>query len=90
MPQYNSRKRYDSPEFDPLWAAAQDLEIPISLHIGTNRPAPGESFGSIIDVASLFLVNGDYWARMSLADIFLSWVFERYPKLRVGSVEMMR
>ena len=28
---------YDSPEYDPVWAAAQDLRMPLGLHIATNR-----------------------------------------------------
>ena len=34
-------RSYDSPEYEPLWAAAQDLEIPLSLHFSTNRSDPG-------------------------------------------------
>ena len=87
IPAYNARLKYDSPEFGPLWASAQDLEMPISLHINSNRPTPDGEFGSAMHVVPLFLVNGDYWPRMSLADMILSGVFERYPKLQVGSAE---
>lgn len=30
---------YDRPEYEPFWAAAQDLEMPLSLRIATFRPA---------------------------------------------------
>ena len=30
-------KPYSSPEYDPFWAAAQDLQMPLSLHILTGR-----------------------------------------------------
>ena len=33
---------YDNPIYDPFWAAAQDLDLPLSLHIGTNRRMPSE------------------------------------------------
>ncbi len=33
------------------------------------------------------LVNVDHWVRMSHARLTLSGVFERYPKLQVGSIE---
>ena len=35
-------KPYYLPEYEPLWVAAQDLQIPLSLHTGTNRPGPGQ------------------------------------------------
>ena len=34
-------RSYDSPEYEPLWAAAQDSEMPLSLHVGTNRQGVG-------------------------------------------------
>ena len=74
---------YDSPEYEPLWAAAQDLEMPLGMHLGTNR---GSEFRDDTIKLSSF-VNIDHWVRASLADIILSGVFERYPKLHVGAVE---
>ena len=32
--------------------------------------------------------NADHWVRQSLGDMIYSGVFERYPELHVGSVEM--
>ena len=80
-------KGYYSHDYDPLWAAAQDLEIPLSLHIGSNRPGTGQEFGDIISARPSFLCNVDHWVRMSLGDMIFSGVFERFPKLQVGSVE---
>ena len=82
-------RSYDSPEYDPLWAAAQDLEIPLSLHIGTNRPGPGQvdSAHSKHARSAPYFINADYWVRMSFSHMIFSGVFERYPKLRVGAVE---
>ena len=90
IPIYTERLRYHSPEYEPLWAAAQDLEMPISLHITTNRPGPDKEYGGAqlnTTLAPHFIVTGDYWAKVSLCDIIYSGVFERYPKLRMGSVE---
>ena len=78
---------YDKPEYEPLWAAAQDLRMPLSLHVGTNRPGPGQQFQDIDTQTAAFSANLDIWVRMSLASIIFSGVFERYPKLQVGSVE---
>lgn len=34
-------RQYDQPIYDPFWAAAQDLDLPLSLHVATNRPGRG-------------------------------------------------
>ena len=79
---------YDTPEYEPLWAAAQDLQMPLSLHIGTGRPGQGPgSFENVIGISPSFFANVDHWVRMSLGQMIFSGVFERYPKLQVGSVE---
>ena len=81
-------RSYLSPEYEPLWAAAQDLEMPLGLHAGTNRPGPGQEFATIESVSAGFFANIDHWVRVSLSHIIFSGVFERYPKLQMGSVEM--
>ena len=78
---------YDSPIYEPLWAAAQDMEMPLSLHISTNRPGPGQQWENVDTLKSSFICNVDHWVRISLADIIYGGVFERYPKLMIGSVE---
>ena len=78
---------YDMPEYEPLWAAAQDLGIPLSLHVGTNRPGPGMESQGVDTSTTAYMTNLDHWVRMSLARMIFSGVFERYPKLQVGSVE---
>ena len=76
-------REYKLPEYDLLWATAQDLQIPLALHIATNRP------GSSMDKFSpSSMTNIDHWVRMALADMIFSGVFDRYPKLQVGAVEM--
>ena len=79
---------YSLPEYEPLWAAAQDLDIPLSLHFGTNRAGAGQEFGDLDSLRPSFSANTDHWVRMSLGDMIFSGVFERYPKLQAGSIEM--
>ena len=82
-----ANRSYQTPEYEPLWASAQDLQMPLSLHTSTNRPAEGQEFANQDTLSMAFLTNQDHWVRMSLAHIIFSGVFERYPKLLVGSVE---
>ena len=81
-------RSYDRPEYEPLWAAAQDNAMPISLHIGTNRPGPGQEFADLDSASWSFMSNVDHWVRMSISNMIMAGVFERYPKLQVGSIEM--
>ena len=88
-------RRYWSPDFEPLWSAAEDLGMPLHLHILTNRRSFDEAihepasqvagFGG--DPSLAFLACHDHWPKMSLGDIIFSGVFERHPKLHVGAVE---
>ncbi len=75
--------------YDRLWWTAQDLEMPLLLHIATPRDGiPGCEF--TIDINALTaagLANADYWVRYSLTAMVFAGVFDRYPRLRVGSVE---
>ena len=80
-------RSYDKPEYEPLWAAAQDLGMPLGMHEGTNRPGPGQELADLDTVTPTFISNNDHWVRMSLGSIIFSGVFERYSKLQVGSVE---
>ncbi len=81
-------RAYDSSEYEPLWAAAQDLRMPLSLHIGTNRMTDISQIVDFETIRPAFFANVDHWVRMSLGHLILSGVFERYPKLQVGSIEM--
>ena len=81
-------RSYDLPEYDPFWAAAQDLGMPISLHVGTIRVPPGSGPLDFNALKPGFTANVDHWPRMSLAHMIFSGVFERYPKLQVGAVEV--
>ena len=75
-------ERYDSDRYEPLWATAEQLSMPLSLHLGTYRtPSPMQA------VRPSFYVNVSSCVQTSLADIIFSGVFDRYPNLRIGSIE---
>jgi predicted TIM-barrel fold metal-dependent hydrolase len=78
---------YDRPMYEPLWAAAQDLQMPLSLHIATFRPRAGVAYEDNRTARPALIANWDQYMKVSLAHMILAGVFERYPKLRVGSVE---
>ncbi len=80
-------RRYDGPEYEPLWAAAQDLGMPLSLHTGTTCEGRSRGAGpsSIRDASGR--ANKVYWPATSLCDMIFSGVFERYSRLKVAVVE---
>ena len=78
---------YDRPEYEPFWAAAQDLEMSLSLHIATFRPSPGIAYEDNRTARPGLIATWDRYVKVSLAHMILSGIFERYPRLRVGSVE---
>ena len=82
------KRNYTKPLYERLWATAQDLDMPLSLHFGTNRPGEGQEFEDLDSLRASFSANVDHWVRMSIGDMIFSGVFERFPKLRVGSIEM--
>ncbi|WP_255990080.1 amidohydrolase family protein [Chitinolyticbacter albus] len=76
---------YHQPCYEPLWAAAAALQMPLSLHVLTNHNGPyGVPFPQV-DYS--LRVNADYWVRMSLADMIFGGVFERHPGLVVETSE---
>lgn len=79
--------RYDYPAYERLWATAQELDMPLSLHTGTIRWRPGleariQGLGDSVNFSTR-----DYDIRESISAMIFSGVFERYPQLRVGAVE---
>ena len=78
--------------WDPLWAAAQACDLPVSFHIGAGTfddgfssermelTGAGRSNGVI--AISLFLDNGK-----QLVDLLFSGILPRFPELKVVSVE---
>jgi predicted TIM-barrel fold metal-dependent hydrolase len=73
---------YASPRYERFWAAAAVAGLPVSLHLGTTRDlsAPGES----IAVAYMMTILP---IQRALAQLLLGGVLERFPDLRVVSVE---
>ena len=84
---YQEGNSYGLPKFEPLWSAAEDLQIPVSLHAATNRPGSVSAQFAAETITLSNLANMDHWVRMSLADMTLNGVFERHPKLQVGAIE---
>src|SRR6266699_3268656 len=82
-------KPYRHAIYDRFWWTAQDVGMPLLLHIGTPRGGiPGCEFTmNLGELTGAGRSTTDYWVRYSLGAMIFAGVFDRYPKLRVGSVE---
>ncbi len=83
---------YLSRDYDPFWAAAQELAMPLSLHVFTrgNRAAQPAAEGPRTSEYMNFsraYVRGIHEVQDSLADIIQSGVLERFPRLKIVSAE---
>ncbi len=74
----------DDPTFEPFWATANELDLPICIHVGWYVPALTELF----DTQFMNRTFGIAVPSMIAMGCFLrTSVFDRYPNLRVGIFE---
>ena len=78
---------YTSPDYEPLWSAAVDLGMPLSLHLGANRVGAGGFESDMAHIRESYFAVCEQSVKESIADLIFAGVFDRYPTLRVGSVE---
>jgi predicted TIM-barrel fold metal-dependent hydrolase len=80
-------RRYDHPDYEPFWAAAQDLGMPISLHTATRRQGRirGAGANTLRDASSR--ATKAFYPGLSMCDMIFSGVFERHPRLQLAIVE---
>jgi uncharacterized protein len=92
QPQAHKMPILGSPHWNRFWAAAQDLDLPVSFHAGAGDlegvfskervMATGVGATNAVTAVGLFLDNGK-----QLVDLLFSGVLPRFPKLKVISVE---
>ena len=82
-----------SPKWDPLWEVCEDLQMPVHFHIGASItamnffgqyfwPSQDEYVKPAIGGSMLFIGN----ARVLINTVYAG-IFDRFPKLRMVSVE---
>ena len=78
---------YNHPAYEQFWAAAQDLEMPLSLHTGTTRWRHGEGTSGVAGNDDDIFPNQEHDTRQCIYRMIFAGVFERYPRLKVGAIE---
>jgi predicted TIM-barrel fold metal-dependent hydrolase len=72
---------YHHPRYEPVWAACQDLEMPVHVHSGAaDRASYGEHVG-------IYIAEVRWWSTRPLWFLLWSGIFERYPKLSFVTTE---
>ena len=79
---------YHHPKYDPLWAACQELEMPVNFHSG---PAPQEEYwgrdGGLPGGMGLFACEAEWTVVRPLTFFIWGGVLERFPRLKVVITE---
>jgi predicted TIM-barrel fold metal-dependent hydrolase len=93
---------FTHPDYDSVWARIQDAGLSIALHVGVNggsyNPVPSSFYrnGRALPPHSdgdaprdaLSYMSIQYNAELFLAAMIFDGVLERFPKLRIGVVEL--
>jgi predicted TIM-barrel fold metal-dependent hydrolase len=75
-------RQYRDPEFDPLWAAAVELDMAVTFHLGARVSRFKDKTNFLPDV-----VMGKPAMLEIPAIMIYGGVFDRFPKLRIGLIE---
>src|SRR5438552_9630351 len=80
-----NERPYSHPDYEPFWAAAQELNLPLSLHILTSRRGMGSDFfkGNLARQVAVL----HHEIERSLSVFVLDGVLERFPNLKIVSAE---
>ena len=83
-------RSWGHPDFDPVWAAAQDLDLSVGIHLAANKEYTGSQFYRDRDPGFMYVtMNIIQDPRQCLTTMLYDGVFERFPKLRVATIEAM-
>jgi predicted TIM-barrel fold metal-dependent hydrolase len=95
MPDALSDVPYYAPAWEPFWEAANALEMPITMHIGSGQPSPAAASGGM-SAAALENLKGaalvGWYQQCLMMGATLGWltfsgVFERHPNVHVIMTE---
>jgi predicted TIM-barrel fold metal-dependent hydrolase len=80
-------RRYDQSEYEPFWAAAAALDLPLSLHTATRRQGKIRGAGEVTLRDASSRATKAFYPALSMCDLIFSGVFERHPRLTLAIVE---
>ena len=85
MPTYvQSGLDLGQPEFDPVYAAAQELDVPVGFHATAQVAVGNTRFHKYLGV---HMTSHPFEQMLSMVSVISNGVLDRFPKLRVGFLE---
>ena len=66
-----------APDYEPIWAACEELSMPVNHHSGSAAP----DYGDYPEAKVMFLLEVTWWAHRALWNLIFSGVLERHPDL---------
>jgi len=85
-----SRPAYHSSIYDPFWAAVQETEMPISLHLNTGgRKSSAYTLTEEQHIGQVYtkMVMAQHEVQESILSLIFGGVLERFPALKIVSAE---
>lgn len=92
LPQAIPDKMWHHPDYDPVWQAAAELEVPLAIHgmdSATGKPLLGERYNGVVGGARSVgtLIGFPFENMLALAHFMLSGILDRFPTLRLLVLE---
>jgi predicted TIM-barrel fold metal-dependent hydrolase len=75
---------YYDPHYDPMWAACQDLDMPVHIHGGSGTPSYGD-YGAVSML--IYATETVYFAHRPLWFLIWGGVLERFPRMKLVFTE---
>lgn len=72
-----------APDYEPIWAVCEELEMPLNHHSGSAAP----DYGDYREADIMFLLEVTWWAHRALWQLIFSGVLERHPHLQLVLTE---
>jgi len=76
------KRQYRDPEFDPFWAAAVELDMAVTFHLGARATRFDDPVNFLPDIVMSKLTMAE-----PIAIMIYGGVFDRFPTLRAGAIE---
>ena len=79
----------DHPDLEPMWAAINDVGVPVVMHAFFSGPPYWPGYRDMWDNAAIARTVAPHWlASRFFAYLICSGVFDRYPNMRAGLAEV--
>ena len=88
LPVFGKDMPVDHPDLEPIWAAAQEHDLPVVHHSNTWNPPYFPGYQDLWDNIFLGRLASHPWGGMRFMAAFIgAGIYDRYPRLRMGILE---